>query len=296
MQLCARVRRKPRGEAGAGARTPAALRTLEKENAGANRPALREYGMRVSALEFRLRMWIQIVIVILGFWAPWIGRLDLSRRYATLAWLALEISRLGIAGFSAAATLVIVLGALAALAGAVLRVWGVACLGYGVVHGGAMQGGGVVAAGPYRYLRNPLYLGGWFTFLAIALLMPPSGALFTMVLITIHLLRLIFGEEAFLAQKLGEPYREYLRAVPRIVPRIAPRIAPRLLSSLPVAGARAHWLVAVGTELTAIGVFLIMAVLSWSYDNRLMIKALMIVFGLSLIARALLPREAAAAS
>ena len=244
--------------------------------------------MRASALEFRLRMWIQMVIVILGFWAPWIGGLDLSRRYATLAWLALEISRLGIAGFSVAATLVIVWGALAALAGAVLRVWGVACLGYGVVHDGTMQSGGVVASGPYRYLRNPLYLGGWLTFLAIALLMPPSGALFTMVLISIHLLRLILGEEAFLTQKLGAPYREYLRAVPRIV--------PRLHTSLPVARAGAHWLVAVGTELTAVGVFFIMAVLSWSYDNRLMIKALMIVFGLSLIARALLPREAAAAS
>ncbi len=252
------------------------------EKAGANRPALREHGMKASALEFRLRMWIQILIVILGFWAPWIGLLDLSRRYATLAWLALEISRLGIASFSTATALVIVLGALAALAGAVLRVWGVAYLGYGVVHDGAMQGSGVVAAGPYRYLRNPLYVGGWFMFLAITLLMPPSGALFTMVLITILLLRLILGEEAYLAEKLGEPYREYLRAVPRIV--------PRLRSNLPVADAEAHWLVAMGTELNAIGIFLIMAVLSWSYDNLLMIKAMLIVFGVSLIVRALMPR------
>ncbi len=101
-----------------------------------------------------------------------------------------------------------------------LRVWGVAYLGYGVVHHGDMQGRAVTAAGPYRYMRNPLYVGGWFMILAISLLMPPSGALFTMVLLTIHFLRLILGEEAFLAAKLGEPYREYLRAVPRIVPRL----------------------------------------------------------------------------
>ncbi len=66
--------------------------------------------MKASAIEFRLRMWIQIVILILGFWAPWIGPLDLGRRYATLAWLALQLSRSGLAGFSAATAVVIVFG------------------------------------------------------------------------------------------------------------------------------------------------------------------------------------------
>ena len=176
--------------------------------------------MKASAIEFRLRMWIQIVILFVGFWAPWIGTHDLSRRISTLAWLALEISRSGLASFSVATPVVIVGGAFVALIGAVLRVWGVAYLGYGVVHHGDMQGGAVVAAGPYRYMRNPLYLGGWFTFLAISLLMPPSGALFMLVLITIHFLRLILGEEAFLSARQGEPYREYLRAVPRLWPRL----------------------------------------------------------------------------
>ena len=114
------------------------------------------------------------------------------------------------------------MGALVAAIGAVLRVWGTAYLGYGVVHHGDMQGGAVMAAGPYRYVRNPLYLGGWFMILAISLLMPPSGALFMLVLITIHFLRLILGEEAFLSARQGEPYREYLRAVPRLGRACAP--------------------------------------------------------------------------
>ena len=130
--------------------------------------------MKASAIEFRLRMWIQIVIVFLGFWAPWLGTFDLGRRIATLEWLALEISRLGLVSFTVATPIVIVLGALAAAIGAVLRVWGAAYLGYNVVHHGQMQGGAVMAAGPFRYLRNPLYLGGWFMMLAISLLMPPS--------------------------------------------------------------------------------------------------------------------------
>lgn len=238
--------------------------------------------MKATAIEFRLRMWIQIVIIFLGFWAPWIGSVDMSRRYATMAWIALKLSRTGLMSFTIATPVVILCGTIAALIGAVLRVWGVAYLGYGVVHDGKMHGDGVMAAGPYRYLRNPLYVGGWFMILAICLLMPPSGALFTLVLITIHFLRLILGEEAFLSAKLGEPYREYLRAVPRIV--------PRLRSSLPAAAAKPRWLVALGTELNAIGIFFTIAVLSWTYDNLLMIKTVLVVFGASLIVRALMPR------
>ncbi len=239
--------------------------------------------MRASSIEFRLRMLIQIVIVFLGFWAPWLGLSDLGRRVATLEWLALEISRTSMASFTIAAPIVIILGALAALAGAVLRVWGAAYLGYDIVHHMQMQAAGVMAAGPYRYVRNPLYLGGWFMMAAISLLMPPTGALFTMVLVTIFYLRLILGEEAFLAEKLGEPYREYLRTVRRLVPRLRPR--------LPRAAARPNWPIALLTEINPIGIFVALAFLSWTYNNLLMIKAVLISFGTSLIVRAFMPRN-----
>ena len=238
--------------------------------------------MKASAIEFRLRMWIQIGIVFLGFWAPWLGPLDWNGRISTLPWLAMEISRLGVASFSVAAPVVIVAGALAAAIGMVLRVWGTAYLGYGTVHHEEMQGGAVMAAGPFRYVRNPLYLGGWFMMLAICLLMPPSGALFTMILITVHFLRLILGEEAFLTAELGEPYKEYLRAVPRLVPRLRP--------NLPASPARPRWGIALLTELNPIAIFFTFAVLSWTYNNLLMIKAIMICFGVSLVVKALMPR------
>jgi len=229
--------------------------------------------MKASALEFRLRMWIQIVIVFLGFWAPWLGPLDWSRRISTLAWLAMEISRIGIASFAVATPVVIVAGGLAAAIGMILRVWG-------TVHHEEMQGGAVIAAGPFRLMRNPLYVGGWFMMLAFCLLMTPSGALFTMVLETIFYLRLILGEEAFLTEKLGEPYKEYLRAVPRLV--------PRLRSSLPAAAARPHWLTAVLTELNPIGIFVALAFLSWRYDNELMLKFILATFVLSMVVRGLM--------
>jgi protein-S-isoprenylcysteine O-methyltransferase Ste14 len=235
--------------------------------------------MRATAIEFRLRMLIITTIVVLGFWAPWIETLDLGRRISLLEWLALEMSRAGLLRFTYATPAVIVVGALFAAAGMVLRIWGAAYLGYGTVHHGEMLAGAVMADGPYRYVRNPLYLGGWFMLAAMAFVMPPTGALFAMTLLTIFLLRLILAEEAFLTVQLGEPYRAYLRAVPRLI--------PRLRGSLPAAGHRPHWPMAVVTELNPIGVFITLAVLSWWYDNELMLKAILVSFGVSLIARAL---------
>ena len=240
--------------------------------------------MRASAIEFRLRMIIQIVIVFFGFWAPWIasstGSWDMGQRISALEWLPLQLSKLGVVSFAAATPIVIVLGALAALAGAILRVWGAAYLGYATVHHGDMQAGAVMADGPYRYMRNPLYLGGWFMMIAVSLLMPPSGALFTVVLLTIFYLRLILGEEAFLAGQLGRPYEEYLRAVPRLI--------PRLRASLPPAGNKAHWLTAAFTEVFPIGAFFTMAVLAWFYDQQLMLEGIFWSFLASLVARGLM--------
>jgi protein-S-isoprenylcysteine O-methyltransferase Ste14 len=238
--------------------------------------------MRASAIEFRLRMIIQIVIVFLGFWAPWVGGWNFGWQTTTLVWLPFDLSRIGLVSFAAAMPIVIVLGALAALLGAVLRVWGAAYLGYSTVHHGDMQAGAVMADGPFRYVRNPLYLGGWFMMLAVTLLMTPSGALFTIVLITIFYMRLILGEEAFLGEQLGQPYAEYMRAVPRLI--------PRLRSSLPAAGNKPHWLIAIATEIMPIGTFLTFAVLAWSYDRQrqLMLEGIFWSFLASLLARGLM--------
>ncbi len=237
--------------------------------------------MGASAIEFRLRMLILFLIIALGFWAPWIEAWSLGSRVSMLEWLALELSRTGIAQFRAATPIVIVVASLIALVAVVLRVSGTAFLGAGIVNDAAMNAGKVMADGPYRYVRNPLYLGLWCMFLAMSFLMPPTGAAFVMALSTLFLLRLIFGEEKFLSSQIGESYLEYLRAVPRIVPRLRTR--------LPRAGTRPQWIPAMLAEINPIGVFVIFACLSWSYDNWLMIKAVLITFGVSLVVRALTP-------
>jgi protein-S-isoprenylcysteine O-methyltransferase Ste14 len=237
--------------------------------------------MKASAIEFRLRMAINLVIICLGFWAPWIEAWGIGRRTPLLVWLALELSRMGMATFSVTTAVVIVAGALMAGTGAALRVWGAAYLGPNTVKHGQMQAGAVLADGPFRFVRNPLYLGLWLVFAALALLMPVTGALFVMVAVTIFLFRLILGEEAFLADRFGAPYEDYLHAVPRLL--------PRLRAKLPAAGRALHWPQALLSEIASIGVFVALAFFSWSYDNRLMAKVIIVSFGLSLVARALLP-------
>lgn len=240
--------------------------------------------MGATRIEFRLRMIVALVFVGLGFWAPWVERWGIGRRISLLEWLALQLSRGGLP-FAASAATAIVLAALLALIAALLRVWGTAWLSPEVVQNSRMQARGVLADGPYRFLRNPLYLGSWFMVAAMAFLMPVSGAIFALAAVVLFHFRLILGEEAFLTRQLGQPYLDYKRAVPRLLPRLRTPLRPT--------GRRPNWSDAVLAELFPIGLFFILAVLLWTYNGDLIGQAIIVCFGVSLIARALLPRSPA---
>jgi protein-S-isoprenylcysteine O-methyltransferase Ste14 len=179
--------------------------------------------MKASALEFRLRFFLIAVLYLLGFIAPWNSLLHLDS-IRTWQYLAAWPARAGWLGFSASTIAVLVLGIFFALLAASLRTWGSAYLGPAIVQDAAMHGDTTVAAGPYRHLRNPLYLGTFLHTFALALLMPPSGAIFCILAIGFFELRLIFGEESFLTAKLGAPYVAYCAKVPRLVPAITAQI------------------------------------------------------------------------
>jgi len=237
--------------------------------------------MGASAIEFRLRMAINAIIIVLGFWAPWIEAWHIGRRISLLEWLALELSRTGLVSFAVATPMLLIVAALIAATAVLFRVWGTAYLGPGTVNSINMMAGKMMADGPYRYLRNPLYIGLWCMVLASTFLMPVSGALFSAVLITFFAIRLTLGEETFLSAQLGEPYRAYLRAVPRFLPRLRGAPAP--------AGAKPHWLGAMLAELTPIGIFIAIVVFSRNYDLELAGRIIMIFFGASLVVRAFMP-------
>ena len=127
--------------------------------------------------------------------------------------------------FSSATIAILVLGICVAFVAALLRTWGSAYLGISVVQSGGLHGDEVVAAGPYRWVRNPLYIGTFLHTLVLALLMPPSGAVFCIVAVGLFQLRLIGAEEAFLSARLGEPYLAYRARVPGLLPALRPRLA-----------------------------------------------------------------------
>ena len=250
-------------------------------------------------------MLLHALIYVLGFWAPWnlLVHLDPPGPNAHV-WglLAANLSMLvfpaSVGGITTAFNLLLGLAIACAFAGAALRTWGTAYLGAGVVQDGAMHTAvsptpfagppvdGIVADGPYRRMRNPLYLGTFVHTLALALLMPRSGAIFAIVATGLLQLRLIFGEEAFLAGRLGEAYKAYCRLVPRLVPALRARVAP--------GGQVAHWGQAFLGEIYMWGVAASFALLGWRYNASLLVQAVVVSFGVSLVLRAVLPKESAA--
>lgn len=239
--------------------------------------------MKATSFEFRFRVLIAMLLYVLGFWAPW-------TRYGnvgpdTTAWLALSTTMAGQRWMTVSqATLLVTSLAIAfAFAGAALRIWGTAYLGSSVVHSTQMHAGQVVASGPYRFVRNPLYLGTWLFSVSVSILMPPSGAIFFLVVTVLFYFRLMLGEEQYLAAQLGELYLEYRRRVPRIVPSLWPRLA--------ASGLRPQWLQGFLGELFTFAFACCLAAVAWDYNAQLLIRCLLVCFGLSLVARAALPRS-----
>lgn len=77
-----------------------------------------------------------------------------------------------------------------------------------------------VARGPYRFVRNPMYIGGFVALLGYGLLLR-SPAIMGLVLVAIGCLHLfvVLYEEPTLTRRFGEDYRHYRATVPRWLPR-----------------------------------------------------------------------------
>jgi len=74
----------------------------------------------------------------------------------------------------------------------------------------------IVAHGPYRFTRNPMYLGMACGYLGISLMLNNLWALLFMPLaVAVIDWFVIRREERYLAGKFGEPYREYCSRVRR---------------------------------------------------------------------------------
>lgn len=103
-----------------------------------------------------------------------------------------------------------------------LRLWGVAHIGPGSRRRSA-EVGRLALTGPYRHLRNPLYLGNLLCWAGLACW---TGRLLCLPLalgpLLLHYTLIVRWEERRLAAELGAPYEAWRERVPRWLPTPVP--------------------------------------------------------------------------
>jgi protein-S-isoprenylcysteine O-methyltransferase Ste14 len=116
---------------------------------------------------------------------------------------------------------------------ALIRTWASAYLRADVVYAAQIKTAALVADGPYRQVRNPLYFANFLMGLGMGAMASRSGFFVLTIGMTVFCYRLIFREEAELLAAQGESYAQYCRAVPRFWPAVTPR--------LPASPATVNW-------------------------------------------------------
>jgi protein-S-isoprenylcysteine O-methyltransferase Ste14 len=154
---------------------------------------------RTLSLIVRNLVFTLVVPGLGGVWAPW----SILTRYGTttpVAWEAVPVIAAGAALYA-------------------WCVWNFAAVGNGTP-GLWDAPSRVVATGPYRWVRNPIYIGAllvvlgesWL-FLSLPLLVYAAAmAVFCHLFVTGY-------EERTLSRRFGRAYLEYRRTVPRWIPR-----------------------------------------------------------------------------
>ncbi len=147
-----------------------------------------------------------------------------ARRGELLAVPALALAALGKPdAFS------IALGLPLAFAGEAVRAWAVGYSGV-TTRGDAVTAPALVTAGPYAYVRNPLYVGNFITAAGFAIaftggngtgkrLALVAGALGTMLAVYAVV---VPHEERYLRSTFGAAFDAYVAAVPRVLPATKP--------------------------------------------------------------------------
>jgi len=108
---------------------------------------------------------------------------------------------------------------------ALVRTWASSYLHASVVYAADLKSESLVADGPYRRVRNPLYFANVLMAIALGAMMSRLGFLFAVTAMLVFSYRLILREEGEFQASQGQPYAAYCQAVPRLWPSVRPRVA-----------------------------------------------------------------------
>ncbi|MGB7197341.1 MAG: isoprenylcysteine carboxylmethyltransferase family protein, partial [Acidobacteriaceae bacterium] len=122
-------------------------------------------------------------------------------------------------------------------------------------------------------------LGTWLLTAAISILMPPGGALFALVSVTLLIVAWVHAEEQKLSSERGDAYIAYLKKVPRFFPSIVPKI--------PSGAARPHWLQGFAGEVHLWGMAITYLIFAHRYNVTILEQGLLISVGIAFLVRAI---------
>ena len=177
--------------------------------------------MQATKFEFEKRFWIICAIFAVGFSLSYFDHMS----FATAVRHLVAPSILpGSPEAANAERLILGIGALLVFLTAALRTWAAAYLRTDIVHDTAQHSEALVADGPFRHVRNPLYLANLPMAAGIGVAASRLGFFFVVAASWLFVYRLIFREEEALRQSQGESYLAYLKAVPRFWPSLKPRV------------------------------------------------------------------------
>ncbi len=103
-----------------------------------------------------------------------------------------------------------------------LRLWGSSYLSEGIVWTENARVDRLLVNGPFRFTRNPLYLGNLLMALGVGVLATPVGWAIIVVGGWLFVLALIRWEERGLRARYGEEFTRYRADVPTLLPRLRP--------------------------------------------------------------------------
>ena len=187
--------------------------------------------MRATSWEFRHRTWLIFAIFCVGLACY---RTEPHSSGEVLAsWLHAHVALFRLHSLQNCVRSIFLAGGFVAGVGAMIRTWAGAYLRAEVLQDSKVRTERLVADGPFRHTRNPLYLGILIGVLGAGVMCSPLGWTVQVGLAVVLVYRLILREEGELLRTQSEGFSSYCRAVPRLLPSIKSR--------LPASGARPHW-------------------------------------------------------
>lgn len=200
--------------------------------------------MQASAFERRFHVPLVVAIYALGLYSPWERYWTTGRMQPVWLSTASLLARFGINLENAVLGVTIACLLLAAV-GTSLRLWAAAAVN-------SIQKNSGDAANAYDY---PLYLGSWLFHFSLAILMPPTGALFALLAHGVLSWRLMFT---------------------------------KAVESGPVIPTKRAWGHALLSESYFLGYFVCFALFAWRYEAFLLVRCAILCFGGWLVLKAIL--------